>query len=227
MSDSRTWTHEDLSRLLDAELDFEQAKQLRRDLDTEPELAARWEKMLRLDADLSALNDPPAPPHLDQSILENAPAPKVMAPQGQPSKRWAYALLAAGVLLAATPLLALTDWAQEPAEFAMASGSQWVNGTTQVRLPDDRTLQVDGRALILVDAPTPLPRGWAQEGEMNPQVLLAAAAGAAITITVYAGRATLHGPDGDVEVAAGESHSTRSGQPITATVPAWGETHEP
>ncbi|MFT5583439.1 MAG: anti-sigma factor RsiW [Cognaticolwellia sp.] len=207
MSTDKTWTDEDLSQLMDAELDFEQAKQLREDLETDPDLAARWEKMLRLDADLSALDEHSAPSHLDQSILENAPAAEDIAPPSPPSRRWAYVLLAAGVLLAATPLLALTDWAQEPNAIAVASGSQWVSGPTQVLLPDGQTLQVDGRALISVEPPTPLPRVWPQEVEMNPKILLAAAAGAAITITVYEGRAQLQGPDGQVEVAAGETHN--------------------
>lgn len=207
------WSDEDLSRLLDAELDHEQATALRQDIDRDPELAARWEAMLGLDADLSALDDTPAPAHLDAAILQNAPADEATPAPSPPSKTWAYVLLAAGLLLAATPLLALTDWAQEPTELAIASGSQWVDGPAYVLLPDGQTLSVDGRALISVEPPAPLPRVWEQEDEMNPKILLAAAAGAAITVAVYEGGAALKGPGGEVELQAGETHSTPARAP--------------
>ena len=212
-----TWSDEDLSRLLEAELDFEQAKRLREDLETDPELAARWERLLSLDADLSALDEQPAPPHLDQAILENAPATEVSEPPAAPSKRWAWVLLAAGLVLAASPLLALTDWAQESPELAVASGSQWITGPSTVLLPDDKMLEVNGRVLLSVEPPAPLPRVLAQEEEMNPKILLAAAAGAAITITVYEGGAILNGPEEVVALTAGETHRS----------PARGTTAEP
>ena len=43
---------------------------------------------------------------------------------------------------------------------------------------------------------------------MNPKILLAAAAGAAITVTVYEGSAILNGPGEVVALAAGETHSS-------------------
>lgn len=212
-SPNARWSDEDLSRLLDAELDHEQATALRQDIDADPELAARWEAILGLDADLSALNDTPAPAHLDAAILENAPVPEAIEAPSPPSKTWAYALLAAGLLLAATPLLALTDWAQDPQELAMASGSQWVQGPALVRLPDGQSVEVDGQALISVEPASPLPRVWEQEDEMNPKILLAAAAGAAITIAVYEGRAVLDGPDGERELSEGQTHSSPARAP--------------
>lgn len=209
MSTEKTWSDEDLSRLLDAELDFEQATQLREDMESDPELAARWEELLNLDADLSALEEPAAPPDLDQAILENAPPEELMAPgPPPPTKRWPYVLLAAGLLLAASPLLALTDWAKDSPQLVVASGSQWLSGPTTVLLPDGKILEVDGRVLLSVEPPTPLPRVLAQEEEMNPKILLAAAAGAAITVTVYEGSAILNGPGEVVALAAGETHST-------------------
>ncbi|MED5372050.1 MAG: hypothetical protein VX899_13615 [Myxococcota bacterium] len=226
-----------LSALLDGELPMDQAEALRARIQAEPELAAAWNALMDLDAGLADLEQAPPPLELDARVLEQAKGlepkplktgPLLDVPAAKGAPKWAWGLLAAGLLLAATPLLALTDWAQPaPPTLHQASGQQVVHGPALVLLPDGRELAVSGRVSISVEPPAPLPRVEGQEVEMNPKMLLAAAAGAAITVAVYEGSATLSGPEGTQVLEAGDSSRVGPDRArVTSPVPRGAELAE-
>jgi anti-sigma factor RsiW len=188
--------HEELSRLLDGELSEAEAEALHGRIAAEPELAVAWEAMRRLPEALSALPDVPPPPELDREVVGAAPELHRF------SRRWApWAAIAACALLA-------WMWLRPGPPIVLVQGSQFVQGQALV-LAGDTEVEVAGRALIEVEPPGGLLREDMQEATMNKTHLLAALAGAVVTVTVYEGSAAVRAPDAPpVTVVAGDTHST-------------------
>jgi hypothetical protein len=194
-----------LSRLLDADLTEGDAATLRERLADEPELARAWRTMQALPdqlATLPSLQPPAATP--------KGPARFWRAPRGAggPGGR----LPAVAALAALLALASFGPWLRAPADQVLLAGSAWVRGDVDL-LAAGTTVHVDGRAWIHVEP----PGGLLREGDVNlPELptmdrkqVLAALAGAAITVTVYEGRALLSPDDGaPVTVEAGETWSS-------------------
>ncbi len=192
--------HEDLSRLLDDDLPLEEATALRARIEAEPEVARAWEDVQATVRALESLPREVTPPAL---VVQ------------RPARPWGWA--AAGLALAAAALLALRVPA--PSTVVVGEGISEVEGVAQV-LVGDVVVELDGRAAIAVEPAEGVARGWGQEGPMSRNVILAGLAGAAVTVTVYEGRAAVRGPDdaAAVEVVAGTSH-TVSPRRVVVQVP--------
>ncbi|MFT5680892.1 MAG: hypothetical protein ACI8RZ_001798 [Myxococcota bacterium] len=185
----------DLSRLLDGELGEDAAEALRARIEADPELSAVWEAMSALPDGLSDLPTPPPPPALDAAVLRQLTAPKRV--------RWPMALGA----LAAAALALLVLWPTPPGRVILLSGQQLVEGDVVVETAA-AMIAVDGRALISVEPADARLRDGGQEVEnMNASHLIAAAAGAVITIAVYEGSAVVSGDTAPVTLSAGDRHT--------------------
>jgi anti-sigma factor RsiW len=182
-----------LSRMLDGELPVRESEELRARMRVEPELAELYAALQGLPGELAELPDEAAPSELDRALVER-PAPR------RDWNAWAGWLVALG-------LIAVLGWPTQVPELTLIGGQQLIEGPAVVQLPEGRRVEVDGSALISVEPEGGALRESSQEDEMNPRLLIAAAAGAALTVTVYEGRALIH--DGDAEpllVEAGETH---------------------
>ncbi len=198
--------HEDLSRLLDGDLNDDEAAALRARIEAEPDVAAAWAVVSALPADLARLDaEAPVPPGLDDLVLggrDRQPAMRSF------SRRW-------GKLAAAAAAIGLIFfWTRPQTTSVIVAGSHYVDGIQSVRA-GAVTVDVEGRALISVEPPEGLLRDSGQEVlEMNKSHLLSALAGAVVTVTVYQGAAVVRaGEAAPVTVAAGEAHTVGSPDP--------------
>jgi len=210
--------HEDLSRLLDGDLSAGEAAALERRIETEPDVAAAWEQLqatvYALDGLSAGMMLPPAA--LDEAVLRRVAPVAPVAPARAGPAAWVVA--AAGlVALAAAVLLGLR--VPTPTTVAIGPGSSEFEGTLQV-LVGDVVVDLDGRARIDVEPSGGAVRGGGQEVDMNHRTaILAALAGAAVTVTVYEGRAAVQGPDdtAPTELKAGATRTlpgrAAAGQP--------------
>jgi hypothetical protein len=172
--------YEDLSRLLDGDLDDEAAAALRARIAAEPDVAAAWAAMQRLPSDLAALPLRPRP--------EGLPSPVRAGGWGAPA--W----FGVGALAAAALLFALTTHATP--SVVPSVGEQAYDGTLDVLLPQGR-LHVDGVVDLIVEPAEGVVREQGStEDPMNRTHLVAALAGAAITVAVVEGHATLYPDEG-------------------------------
>jgi hypothetical protein len=197
---------EELSRLLAGELSEADARALRARIAVDPDLARQWALLQQLPDALSALPPPEPPSALNRRVLQTV--------GGQPP--WRRRLVAewlpagvVGALLAASVLLLLSpDAAPKPP--VLVEGVALLEGVTALQA-GPVLVQVDGRAHISVE-PTPGPareRGW--EAEMDRTHLLAALAGAAVTVTVLEGRALVGGDDSSAAVVVASGDTLRVG----------------
>ncbi|MCB9761766.1 MAG: hypothetical protein H6739_18130 [Alphaproteobacteria bacterium] len=186
---------EDLSRLLAGELPPEQADALEARIATEPELARAWEAMKGLPDALAALPPIRPPAALNRAVLGDP------SPARRPPRRWPAAVVA----LAAATLLALL-WPRPQPQLKLLIGSQLIEGRAQVLTIDAVSIDVDGRALVTLTPPDGPP---VQENPMALRELLAAAAGAVVTVAVYEGTALIQSPDSaePVLIEAGQTHT--------------------
>ncbi|MCP4867876.1 MAG: hypothetical protein GY898_04085 [Proteobacteria bacterium] len=202
--------YEDLSRLLDGELDGDAADALRARIAAEPELEAAWLAMQALPAHLMALPEVEPPPELNDAVLagrDHQPALRRI------TRRWSRPAAVA----AAMALVWL--WTRPGPAAVLVSGSQFVDGQATLQAAHVE-VEVNGRALIEVEPPEGVLREPGQEVEdMNRTHLLSALAGAAVTVTVYQGAAVVRADEGPpVTVAAGDVHVV--GTPTAAAPPA-------
>ncbi len=191
-----------LSQLIEGELPVRESDELLARMETEPALAELYRCLQGLPGELAELPDEAPPRELDRALLEPAPGSRGWMP-------WTGWLVAAA-------LLVLVAWPAPATELTLISGQQLVEGPARVLLAGGREVEVQGRALISVE-PTdaPLRESGDKEDPMNPKLLIAAAAGAALTVSVYEGRALIH--DGDAEpilVEQGQTH--REAPPVAA-----------
>lgn len=186
--------NDELSRLLSGELPEAEAEALRARIATDPELAARWATLVALPDRLAALPEelPGAPP------LARAPS----------RRRW---LPVALVAAAAAALLVVVS-PGPPAALVLLDGAQLVDGHAAV-LAGDVRVEVDGRARVVVEPGAGSVRGRGAEYlAMDRTHLLAALAGAAVTVTVYEGVARVTPAEAaPIELAAGETRTVGVG----------------
>lgn len=200
--------HEQLSRLLDGDLDESEEQDLRRRIEDDPEVAAAWQAMQRLPDELAALPDVPPPPALDRAVLSPG-SPDVQ----RFSRRWAPWAAAAACLVL------IWMWTRPGPPLVLVQGSQFVQGHALV-LAGATEVEVAGRALIEVEPPDAFLREGTQEvADMNKTHLLAALAGAIVTVSVYEGSAVLRAAEAEpVTVLPGETWSTAP-EPVAAAEP--------
>ncbi|MFT4627582.1 MAG: hypothetical protein ACI8PZ_006268 [Myxococcota bacterium] len=202
--------YEDLSRLHAGELTDDQAAALRARIDAEPGVAAAWANLNQTLADLSALPEELAPPTLG------------MAPAAPSRAGWIVAALA----MAAAVLLTL--WPTSAPVVLLTDGVQWVDGDLTVHA-GDAVVEVSGRASISVEPPPGFVReSGSKEDDMR--TIVAALAGAVVTVAVYEGSAMVRaGASDGVRVEAGEQHTTaperkvvvrKGGPPVQAVLGA-------
>jgi len=201
--------YDDLSRLLDGELDPAEADALRARIAAEPALAATWETMQGLPGALGDLPEIEPPPALNDTVLAGRDhQPRLRSI----SRRWGkFAAIAASLAL-------LWLWTRPGPATVLVSGSQFVDGQATLQVAHVE-VEVNGRALIEVEPPAGVLREPRQEvADMDRSHLLSALAGAAVTITVYQGAAVVRSDDSPpVTVSAGDVHVV--GAPPAATAP--------
>jgi anti-sigma factor RsiW len=208
---------EELSRLLSGDLPPAHASALQQRIARDPELAAQWRAMSQLPGALSSLPDIPPPPGLDDRVLALRAHPRKAS---NVRRSW----VAAAIALAAAILVAVASWPTPPSQVVVAAGSHLVEGDVRV-LAGGTTVELDGVALITVEPGTAIEREGQQEDAMR-NAILAAATGAAITVTVYEGSALLW-PDAradqPIALSEGDSHAvpgpTRSRKAIRTSTP--------
>lgn len=194
--------YEDLSRLLDGELSDAEAEALLERIDAEPALAEAWEAMQQLPMDLAALPDLAPPPDLDEALLRPRLRWQSLAP-------WA---------LAAALVIALVMPKPEPT-YTLLSGTEVVEGPALVQVGEDVTIDVRGVAKVSVEPSAELARvASMKEDDMNPKLLIAAATGAAITVTVYEGSAILERPGDEATTIEAGQETRFPGTASAATV---------
>lgn len=203
-----TSDYEDLSRLLDGELAPVEAEALRARIAGEPRLAAAWERMRALPRDLGALPDELPPPGLDDRVLGRTRPPSRRG-------RW--------IALTATLAAALVLWVGTrpgAGRVLVISGEQWVDGQMDV-LAGEIPVRVDGLARIAVEPALDVVRERAGEEATMNAVLAGAGgvlAGAAVTVAVMRGAATLAPPDEDpIVVRAGERRTVAPDERVAET----------
>jgi len=135
--------YEQLSRLLAGDLPPEEAEELRRRTEDDPEVRAAFEEIRAAVQDVAALNDVSAPAHLDARVLGQAPAAR--------RSRRSFLPLAVGGVLAAAATVALL-LRPGPPTVTLLDGSHLVDGRANV-LAAGVPIVVDGTARIDVDPP--------------------------------------------------------------------------
>lgn len=137
-----------LSALLAGDLPPSEAADLRRRIDADPDVAARWARMLELVADLDDLEVPDVPEDLVQRTLAataDLGEPAADEGPGGPTRYWTVAAvvfaLAAGVLLG----IGLAPGSPEPVGIDLRGERVEVDGRATL-LRDDVRVDVDGRA---------------------------------------------------------------------------------
>jgi hypothetical protein len=202
---------EALSRLLDGDLLPAQAQALRERIACEPDLAAAWETMQVLPRALHDLPDERPPVWLDARVLGE--------PRRSAWPRWPAAVVAAAAAL-------WIVW-PHPTTITLEAGKEMIDGEALV-LAGPYTVEIDGRAEVVVEPASPVVRGGGQEASMSiPTHAGAVAFGAAVTVTVFQGVATVSGPDlpgHEIVVHPGESHHVGRSVPeprsVVAVTPA-------
>ncbi len=209
--------YEDLSRLLNGELDDEVSAALRERIRTEPDVARAWASMTTLVDDLEDLPQAAPPVHLDAAVLgESRRSPPVPAPANTRGLRVAMAVGAA--LVAAT--LVLSWRVTPPPVLHVVASDELVDGSVAV-MAAGRHVDIDGLARITVEPAVGVLREWEpdQEDPMNRTAVLsaaiAAAAGAVLTVAVYEGTATIADPGASPVVL--EAGDTQRMGPTTTT----------
>jgi anti-sigma factor RsiW len=195
---------EQLSALASGDLPPERARALRDRIEREPEVAAAWERMQQLVADLDAL--PADHPELSGPPVVVVPAPTV---------RRRSPLWGGMALLAAVALGFVAGRTTGPPDDWILAGDAVVDGDVQL-MAADVPVSVDGRARISVEPVGGSARVEGQEREvpMNRSAILAGLAGAAVTVTVYEGTALVHAgdeADAPLQVRPGEPVHVRGG----------------
>ncbi len=225
--------YEELSRLLSDDLPAERAEALRRRIEEEPEVARAWADLQAVAGGLEGLADEAPPAALDRRVLASREAsedgfreesmgvaarprsagPVTPAPRGgewtdRTLLRWAPWAMAACLALA-------LFWPRSQPDLVLAEGRQLVEGHVHV-LAGDVPVEVDGVAWITVEPPAGSLRVSGQEVDMmDRKTLLAAVAGAAVTVAVLEGYALISDAgDTPARVEAGETRSV--GQPARA-----------
>jgi ferric-dicitrate binding protein FerR (iron transport regulator) len=155
---------------------------------------------MTVDEELSDPPDAPPPTADDEGLL----SPSRSAVRSF-SRRWAPWAAAAACLAL------LWMWSRPGPPIVLLQGSQFVQGHAVV-LAGPTEVEVAGRALIEVEPPDTFPGvGELEAGDMTKAQVLAAMAGAIVTVTVYEGSAELRAEHaGSVTVLPGE---TRTGGP--------------
>jgi len=222
---SRDELFEELSRLLSDDLPEDRAAALRRRIEEEPEVARAWDEVRAVADGLGDLPEEAPPAELDRKLLRGVVEPERARPRTRspvaptPSRgatwtdrsllRWAPWVLAACLILALV-------WPRTGPDLILADGQQLVEGHVHV-LAAGLPVEVDGLAWITVEPPAGLPRVSGQEvNTMDRKTLLAAVAGAAVTVAVIEGYALISdGGDGASRVEAGETRTV--GQPARAS----------
>jgi hypothetical protein len=201
--------HEDLSRLLSGDLPDDEAAALRHRIATEPAVARAWDELRALVAGLEHLPEEAPPAALDARVLGERPVPR---------RRWPYAVAAFAAVLLVSVGLAWLVPRPDPGRIVLVAGEQWVDGAVDV-VAGDVPISVDGLSRIRVE-----PRGGvvreppAEEGPMKivGSALGGLALGAAVTVAVIDGTATVHQGGDEVVVRPGE---TRTFTGTTSTAP--------
>ncbi|MEZ4240068.1 MAG: hypothetical protein R3F59_28750 [Myxococcota bacterium] len=205
--------YEALSRLLTGDLPPDEARALRRRIDTEPDTALAWAELLRLGEGLAALPDLPPPPALDRAVLGEAPRRWPWRPGSRRRRRrcWRWGR-GCGVRRRRRPSVVLV------------AGDQWVDGQLAL-VAGDVPVRVDGRARISVEPRAAVLREpGPQEVEMDGKQLVGAAVaggalGALLTVAVYEGTAEVGLADGPVVVAAGQTQRFDGAAPAPRPAP--------
>ncbi len=196
-----------LSRLLAGDLPEGEARALRARIQQEPELSRLWEAMRGLPAALISLPEEPPPAAVVQAAMDLASSPPLAAPR--PARPWGTILA-----LAAAALLAVGLWPRARPTLLLAEGQQLVEGEARV-LAGGVVVDVDGRALILVEPSGPAARvEGAEDPNMRLETIGAALGGALVTVAVYEGSAWMGGEErAPVAVEPGERRTVIVGGP--------------
>lgn len=186
---------ESLSRLMDGELHAEETAALRERIASEPEVARAWAAMNRLPLALSRLPDV-APPAF------RSPAPV--------RRNWAGRV----TILALAAALLLAVLAPRPrTQMVVGSGVSMIEGNVDVFIGDVE-IAVDGKSLITVEPLRGSGRDAESEATMDRTHLLAAFVGAAVSLTVDQGTATLKEPGKEpVTLTSGQTKSVGHAAP--------------
>jgi hypothetical protein len=213
-------TLEQLSRLMDGDLDAAQTGLWRKRIEEDPEVAAAWAELVALRHALDHLPEEAPPPHLVRAVVNasrGVPSRPAHVTPAAPAWRVVPWLVAAAALLVA----GLQRGAPDPATISLVEGVVRVEGEGRLAL-DGMVVDFDGRARITRDLPVagheapadgePAHRvvraSPASEDLMDRTHALSAAAGAALTIAVQAGTVTLRAPGAEpVVVQAGETRT--------------------
>ncbi len=206
-------THEELSRLLDGDLPESRAAELRARIATDEELARAWRSMQSMGAALDGLPLESPPAELNRRVIDgeepHRPSPRegeggARSVRGSIVLRWLPAAAAAALVL-------FVLWPSPPPELILTRGSQVVDGQIMV-LAADVPVRVDGMARITVEPARSTERVPPQEDTMlDRNTILAAVAGAAVTVAVYEGSALLDtGGENPEILTAGETRTVGS-----------------
>jgi hypothetical protein len=175
--------HERLSRLLDGDLDPDAERLLRARFAAEPALAASWARMQDLARDLDGLTEP-VPAGLDDAVLGSGPR-----------STWAR-VIGGALMLVAVALLWVGRGSAPDGQVALLEGTHRLEGHVDA-LAGVVPLVVDGVAVVTVEpSPGSVRARGIEEEPMTRTAVVSALAGAAITIAVYEGRASLARADG-------------------------------
>lgn len=207
--------NEALSRLSSGELIGPEADALRERIRTEPEVAAAWARICAIPDAIAALPVPPGMPDLAagrvdapprQQALDALVAPDARAPRtNRPALVWwllPLAALGAGYLI------------PHPRPHVVLAGEAVVEGPVVVDL-GARSIRIDGRSRVRVEPRPALVHGE-EVAPMDKTHLFSALAGAALTLVVEQGSATIEGGGDRQTLSAGE----RLDPPKAATPPA-------
>lgn len=168
---------------------------------TDDELIARLEGLP---------DEVPPPSRLDRAVL----APK--GRQRRASRTGIPLTLVAAVCLAIFGFYVWQGSKGDPPKMTLIAGSQLVEGENIELWVGPSRLRIDGLARVDVEPASPVVRSSAQEDPMVVRSLVAAAAGAAITVTVYEGTAYLFPADSAEPLEIHEGSSLRHGGPNLA-----------
>jgi hypothetical protein len=189
--------YELLSRMLSGDLSRAEARALKQRIKEEPDLARAWEAMSSLPDLLARMPEATPEDRLNARVLAAQRRTRSL----RPLVPWA---------VAAAALLAVALWPEPDfaPELVLLEGRQVVDGELSV-LAADVPIAVDGRVEISVEPPRGAARVSGQEDpEMKLANLGAALAGAAVTVAVYEGTATVNADAADaVTLSAGETRT--------------------
>lgn len=182
---------EQLSRLIDGDLNEEEAEALRARIRSEPDVARAYDEMTRVVAALATLP-------------ETAPAPELRVAPLRSAR--SFVAVVAPWLLAAAAALAWWLTPGEP-EVTIVAGGTRIDGNLSL-LAGDVAIDLDGDALITV------------EDDMTRQQMIAGLLGAAVTVAVYEGTALVRAAGHDpVTIGAGQTRLFGGGSPSGAAAP--------